>query len=122
MRDDRKKEKWSVSGIHPTNPSCGHGLAGVFLRQKYLDMEKHDKNIHMLGLVERWMQSGQSQREFVREQKIKLATFSYWVTKYRQGQQGQNSFSRIELSQTPAPQRMAKLEIALADGMVVRIF
>lgn len=76
----------------------------------------------MLGLVEQWMQSGRSQKEFVRQQGIKLATFAYWVKKHKQHHETLNGFARIELSDIPPAQRLAKLEIALADGMVVRIF
>ena len=85
-------------------------------------MEQQDKTDRMLGLVEQWIQSGQSQKDFALQQEIKLATLAYWVKKHKQHQQALNGFSRIELSEAPSAQRLARLEIMLADGMVVRVF
>ena len=44
-------------------------------------MEQQDKAGRMLGLVEQWIQSGQSQKDFARRQEIKLATLAYWGKK-----------------------------------------
>jgi transposase-like protein len=85
-------------------------------------MEHQDKTSRMLELIEQWLQSGQSQKEFARQQNVKLGTFAYWVKKYKQHHQPMNGFARIELGDTQLAPRLAKLEIALADGMVVRIF
>lgn len=40
-----------------------------------------------LALAGAWEESGQSQGDFCRERGLKLATFSYWRTKYRASQQ-----------------------------------
>lgn len=85
-------------------------------------MEKQDRAIEMYDLVEQWQQSGKSQKQFSAEHNIKLATFSYWVRKYRIHKQGDPGFARVELSQHSFSSAMARIEIALADGLVVRIF
>jgi hypothetical protein len=68
----------------------------------------------MPGLVEQWLQSGQSQTEFAGQQEIKLATFAYWVKKHKHHHQPLNGYSKIELSDTPAAQRMTYLKMAVA--------
>ncbi len=87
-----------------------------------MDIEHQDTTNRMLALVDQWLESGQSQKAFAGQQGIKLATFAYWVKKHKQQHQALNGFARIELSDTQSVQRLVKLEIALADGMVVRIF
>jgi len=76
----------------------------------------------MYNLVEQWQQSGVSQKQFSAEHNIKLATFSYWAKKYRISKQGDPGFARVELSQHNLSSTTARIEIALADGLVVRIF
>lgn len=85
-------------------------------------MEQQDKTKRMLALVEHWQQSNQSQETFARQQNIKPKTFAYWVRKHKHHPHPTNGFSRIELSDTQPAERLAKLEIALADGIVVRIY
>lgn len=85
-------------------------------------MEHQDRTNRMLALVDQWLQTDQSQKAFARQQEIKPATFAYWVKKHKQHHRPENGFARIELSDVHMLQRPAKLEIELADGVVVRIF
>ena len=45
-----------------------------------------DQRTRMKAEVERWRQSGLSQRAFAQELGIKLATFSYWVSRTKEAQ------------------------------------
>ena len=85
-------------------------------------MEKRDRTIEMYNLVEQWQQCGMSQKQFSAEHNIKLPTFMYWVKKYRMNKQDDPGFARVELSQHNFSSTTARIEIALADGLVVRIF
>ena len=85
-------------------------------------MHDQDKASNMFELVEQWQQSGKSQKQFILEHDIKLATFGYWVKKYRQHLAGEIGFAKVEFGQAPGTTTSAKIEIELADGIVVRIF
>ena len=85
-------------------------------------MHDQDKTSNMFELVEQWQQSGKSQKQFILEHDIKLATFGYWVKKYRQHHAGEIGFAKVELGQAPGTTTSAKIEIELAGGIVVRIF
>ena len=85
-------------------------------------MDKQDRIQVMYDLVEQWQQSGMSQKQFSAEHNIKLPTFMYWVKKYRMNKQDDPGFARVELSQHNFSSTTARIEIALADGLVVRIF
>jgi len=85
-------------------------------------MENQDRTQEMYHLVEQWQQSGISQKQFSRENNIKLATFSYWVKKHKINQQGETGFARVELGQQSLDTTSARIEIALGDGVVIRIF
>lgn len=85
-------------------------------------MRDQEKSTSMFELVEQWQQSGLSQKQFILEHDIKLATFGYWVKKYRQHYSGEIGFAKVELGQTPGSSTTARIEIELADGIVVRIF
>lgn len=85
-------------------------------------MQNLDKTADMFELVEQWQQSGKSQQQFSTEHNVKLATFGYWVKKHRQQRASEIGFAKVELEQQPCSFSRAKIEIELADGMVVRIF
>jgi hypothetical protein len=85
-------------------------------------MQNEDKSTGMFELVEQWQQSGKSQHQFSAEHNIKLATFSYWVKKHRQQKATEIGFAKVELGQHSNSLTAARIEIELADGMVVRIF
>jgi len=85
-------------------------------------MEKQNISQEMYNLVEQWQQIGISQKQFSAEHNIKLAKFMYWVKKYRLNKQDDPGFARVELSQHSLSSTTARIEIALADGVVVRIF
>ena len=84
-------------------------------------MQNDDKANNMFDLVEQWQQSSKSQKIFSEEHNIKLPTFSYWVNKYRQQSSPEVGFAKVELGQRSGLPK-ARIEIELADGMVVRIF
>lgn len=85
-------------------------------------MQNEDKSARMFELVEQWQQSGKSQQQFSVEHNIKLATFGYWVKKHRQQMASEIGFAKVELDHQPNSFTAARIEIELADGVVVRIF
>ena len=40
----------------------------------------------MMGLVEEWQKSGQTQKAFAEAKNIKFFTFCYWIEKHQQAQ------------------------------------
>lgn len=76
----------------------------------------------MFNLVEQWQQSGKSQKQFSAGQNIKLATFSYWVKRYKMSNKGDAGFARVELGQGQYLSDRPRIEIDLGDGLVIRIF
>lgn len=45
-----------------------------------------DQRIRMKAEVERWRQSGLSQRAFCQEIEMKVATFAYWVSRTKEAE------------------------------------
>lgn len=84
-------------------------------------MQNEDKTAGMFELVEQWQQSGKSQQQFSSEQNIKLATFCYWVKKRRQQNTSEFGFAKVKLGQHTSS-ITARIEIELAEGLVIRIF
>lgn len=76
----------------------------------------------MMGLVEQWKLSGKSQKQFSADHNIKLPTFVYWVKKHRQQQSPDIGFAKVEMTQNGTTPALARIEIELSDGSVVRIF
>ncbi len=86
-------------------------------------MQKESKSQTMYELVEQWQESGKSQKQFSEEKNIKIATFIYWVQKYRQDKASGHGFASLSLSPEPAAGSIVpKIEIALSGGIVVRIY
>lgn len=85
-------------------------------------MQNEDKAADMFKLVEQWQQSEKSQQQFSSEQNIKLATFSYWVKKHRQQKESEIGFAKVDLGQNSGLGSAARIEIELAEGLVIRIF
>jgi len=83
-------------------------------------MDDQDKTASMFELVAQWQQSEKSQKQFSLEHGIKLATFGYWVKKYRQQHSGETGFAKVELGQGTGS--AARIEIELSEGLVVRIY
>ena len=80
------------------------------------------KNIDRNLLVEKWLHSGQSQKQFSAEHSIKHSTFLYWVKRYRIEKQADQGFARVDLGEPSEPNQKARIEITLADDLVIRIF
>ncbi len=85
-------------------------------------MENQDRTQEMYNLVEQWQQSGLSQKQFSRENNIKLATFGYWVKKHKINQQGETGFARVELGRQSLTSTLPRIEIGLGDGLVIKIY
>lgn len=85
-------------------------------------MESHERSAQMFSLVEQLQLSGRSQKEFSKEQGIRPATLSYWVRKYKQHQHSEKGFARVELAGRQPSGTVARIEVELADGIVIRIF
>jgi len=80
------------------------------------------KNIDRNLLVEKWLKGGQSQKQFSTEHNIKHSTFLYWVKRYRIEKQADPGFARVELAGPSEPNQKARIEITLADDLVIRIY
>jgi len=76
----------------------------------------------MYELVNQWQTSGQSQKQFSEVSNIKLPTFMYWIKKCRIQKQGEAGFSSIEMSDRSGSSTSPRVELELADGLLVRIF
>lgn len=85
-------------------------------------IQNEDKTIMMFDLIEQWQQSGKSQNQFSTEHNIKLATFGYWVKKYRQQKASETGFAKIDLSGRSGSAFSARIEIELGDGTILRVF
>jgi hypothetical protein len=87
-------------------------------------MKEQAKEEAMFDLVRRWMESGQSQKQFSQENNIKLHTFMYWIHKFRQSESPDQGFTALSIS--PESGTVVgvnpKIEIELAGGVVVRIY
>ena len=74
----------------------------------------------MYGHVERWKQSGLSQSEYCTSVGIKLATFSYWLVKYKRESSNSSSSSFITISKEQKIEGK-DYEIIYPNGVVLRI-
>jgi hypothetical protein len=86
-------------------------------------IQNDTKTQSMYELVEQWLQSGKTQKQFSEENHIKLATFIYWVQKHRQINAPDHGFATLTIGQeTVVGNKSPKLEIELSGGIVVRIY
>lgn len=77
----------------------------------------------MIELVEQWLESGKSQRQFSSENGIPLHTLGYWIKKHRESQLSHRGFASLTVSaQDKLQPAQARVEIELGEGLVVRIY
>jgi len=57
----------------------------------------------MMGLVEEWQKSGQSQTAFAQAHQIKLFTFRYWIQKQLEIQKQDGNRTFLQLSPVSVP-------------------
>ncbi len=74
----------------------------------------------MYGHVERWKQSGLTQSEYCASVGIKLATFSYWVTKHKNESFNSSSSSFITISKEQKTEGK-DYEIVYPNGVTLRL-
>lgn len=72
-----------------------------------------DKTERMLSLVAEWRSSGMTQKAFCREAGIKPGTFSYWVSRSRQGDK--SGFAEL------LPERVTELEVVYPNGVKIKV-
>lgn len=58
-------------------------------------MSKQRKQSEMYPLVQEYLSSEVSQREFCRSHQIKVHTFQYWLSKYKQEQIKENQMDKF---------------------------
>ena len=75
----------------------------------------------MFPVIERFLESGQTQKTFCAECGLPLSVFFYWLTKYRRQLTGASG-SFIEIRPDPVPAEMAHVEVLYANGTRVRLF
>ena len=75
-----------------------------------------DQRTRMKAEVERWRQSGLTQKEFCKELGMKVATFAYWVS--RSKEENKTGFVRLRPGQTdPA----SGIEITYPNGVRLKV-
>ncbi len=89
-------------------------------------MEKNESktsrrtSAQMYPLIEAYERSGQTQKTFCAVHHIKVATFLYWLQKYREAKspqlEGGNSFVALKVS---SPLTSGKVEIVYPNGVRV---
>jgi hypothetical protein len=70
----------------------------------------------MMGLVEEWQKSGQTQKAFAEAKNIKFFTFRYWIDKQHEAQK-QSGHSFVQLS----PVANAGMIIRYASGTTIEL-
>jgi hypothetical protein len=90
------------------------------MKNKNIMRNNSEVQQQMFEVIERWKQSGLSQKSFCEKKSIKFYTFYYWYKRYRQQSQGSDSkpdFVKLKIKKTAAP---TSVEIYFPDG--VRLF
>lgn len=85
--------------------------------QKIMRTEKQEK---MFALVEQWKTSSMTQKQFCAHYNIKLATFSYWVGRYRRAEHSEQDdagFVRIQDQTTFTSQNKTAIELIYPNGV-----
>lgn len=77
-------------------------------------MSRQERQKQMQSLVEEWMQSSYSQRQFARHYQINVNTFRYWIHKMRSDQTSSDGF--VEL---PLPTSDPQLCVRYPNGVEV---
>ena len=74
----------------------------------------------MFPVVEDWLQSGLTQKEYSKQRQLPAHILPYWVGRYRQTHSSSHpqTASFIQVSTPPAP--VHGMEIALPTGVVIR--
>lgn len=78
-------------------------------------MKKQKTAREMYPLIERWKESGQTQRKFCESHAIKPSTFIYWLKRYEEREviPAVSSFREI----TPEQRTLDKIEITYPNGV-----
>jgi transposase-like protein len=66
-------------------------------------MKKQDRIKRLEGVlsfIERWHESGKTQKAFCQEHDLTITTFYYWLRRYRRGND-ENSFLAVEIVPDP---------------------
>lgn len=81
-----------------------------------------------LAMVEKYLASGQPQKQFCQNEQINYVTFRYWLKKYRQeqvksvcGEPSQNRFVPLTFSPGDVPQRIPCYTVEYPAGVVLHI-
>ena len=84
-------------------------------------MRKQRNQSEMYPLVEEYLSSDISQREYCQRHQIKVHTFQYWLSKYKQDQIKQNQedkFISLEVNEL-SPSLNQVVRISYPSGMIV---
>jgi hypothetical protein len=58
-------------------------------------MTLQEKKSKMITIIQNWQESGLSQVEFAHSHNIKISTFRYWISRYRQTTDDQPAFLQV---------------------------
>jgi transposase-like protein len=84
-------------------------------------MGKQRKQSEMYPLVQEYLSSEVSQREFCQGHQIKIHTFQYWLSKYKQGELKENhldKFIPLEVNES-SPLLNQMVRISYPSGMII---
>lgn len=77
----------------------------------------------MYGHISKWESSGQLQRDYVLEHGLSKSVFGYWLRKYRQDQQNNNSSFvavTVPAQEAPAPVGFARLRLSNGTELILQ--
>ena len=92
-------------------------------------MQESSKRERMFTLVEKWKESGKTQKQFSREYGITYSKFLYWTRKYRQSSRNGNGFLPLEVvasnEESPGSDEALqhpRVEVEFKSGLTLRIY
>ena len=92
-------------------------------------MQEKNKRNKMFALIEKWKESGKTQKQFSSEHGIKYSTFLYWMKRYRQSSTDSqnNGFLPLEVVNSDDSDRaehsdQPKVEVEFSSGITLRIY
>ena len=92
-------------------------------------MQESSKREGMFTLIEKWKESGKTQKQFSREHDITYSKFLYWTRKYRQSFRNENGFLPLEVvasnkdsTSSDEAFQQPRVEVEFSSGITLRIY
>ena len=93
-------------------------------------MQETTKREEMFTLIEKWKESGKTQKQFSRDHGITYSKFLYWTRKYRQSfKRNDNGFLPLEVvasneesTSSNETFQQPRVEVEFKSGLTLRIY